>query len=111
MASIILEDIKVGLGIMPDNLGFNLELIIFLNSIKVSLVQLGVTEMNIDIDETTAWPSFGEATVGGLIKHYVLVKARQAFDPTASETIEKTFQNSAIQLEGRIAHEVEETAA
>jgi len=111
MATTILEEIKVGLGIMPDNLGFDLELRIFLNSIKVNLIQLGVTEMDIDIDEQTYWPDFEEVTVGGLVKHYVLVKARQAFDPTASETIEKTFQSSVVQLEGRITHEVEETAA
>lgn len=110
MANTILEDIKVGLGVMPDNLGFDLELLIFLNSIKVSLVQLGVTEMEIDIDEETGWPVFTDSTVEGLTKHYILVKARQAFDPTASETIAKTFERSVVELEGRLAHEVEEKA-
>lgn len=108
MASTILEDIKISLGVMPDNLGFDLELLIFLNSIKVNLVQLGVTEMDIDIDETIGWPTFTNDTVAALTKHYILVKARQAFDPTASETIAKTFDKSVIELEGRLAHEVEE---
>lgn len=108
MADTILEEIKISLGVMPDNLGFNLELLIFMNSIKVNLVQLGVTEMDIDIDETTSWPIFVNDTVGGLTKHYILVKARQAFDPTASETIAKTLDKSVVELEGRLAHEVEE---
>jgi hypothetical protein len=109
MANTILEDIKISLGVMPDNLGFDLELLIFLNSIKVNLVQLGVTELGIDIDETTNWPTFTDDTVGGLTKHYILVKARQAFDPTASETIAKTFDKFVVELEGRLAHEVEES--
>lgn len=108
MANTILGDIKVSLGVMPDNLGFDLELIIFMNSIKVNLVQLGVIEMDIDIDESTSWPTFTNGTVGGLTQHYILVKARQAFDPTASETIAKTFETSVIELEGRLVHEVEE---
>jgi hypothetical protein len=108
MANTILEDVKISLGIMPDNLGFDLELLIFLNSIKVSLVQLGVDDMDINIDETVGWPVWTNDTVGGFTKHYILVKARQAFDPTASETIAKTFEKSAVELEGRLAHEVEE---
>ena len=109
MAQIIIEEIKTALGLMPDNLGFDLELLIFVNSAKANLVQLGVTEMDIDIDETTQWPSFTKARVGDLTKHYITVKARQTFDPMASETIAKSISNSVMELEGRLAHELEET--
>lgn len=109
MAQTIIEDIKVALGLMPDNLGFNLELLLFVNSAKVNLVQLGVTEMDIDIDETTQWPAFTNARVGDLTKHYITVKSRQTFDPVASETIANSVGNSVMELEGRLAHEVEET--
>ena len=109
MAQTILEDIKTALGLMPDNLGFNLELLIFVNSAKSSLIQLGVTEMEIDIDEDTQWPSFANARVGDLTKHYITVKSRQTFDPVASETIANSVNNSVIELEGRLAHELEET--
>jgi len=108
MAGLILEDIKESLGIMPDNLGFDLELLIFLNSAKVNLVQLGVTEMDITITEETGWPSFTNSTVGDLVKHYLNVKGRQTFDPTASETIARTISNSVTEVESRITHEVEE---
>ena len=109
MGKLIIEDIKAALGLMPDNLGFDLELLIFVNSAKSSLIQLGVTEMEIDIDEETEWPSFANARVGDLTKHYITVKSRQAFDPVASETIANSVSNSVMELEGRLTHELEET--
>lgn len=105
----ILEDMKTTLGLLPDNLGFNLDLLIFINSSKVNLVQLGVTEMDIDIDEETDWPAFTNSLVGDLTKHYINLKARQTFDPIASETIAKTVVFSITELEGRLMHELEET--
>lgn len=109
MAKLILEDIKTTLGLLPDNLGFDLELLIFVNSSKVNLVQLGVTEMEIIIDETTEWPAFTNSLVGDLTKHYINLKARQTFDPIASETIAKTINGAVTELEGRLLHELEET--
>jgi hypothetical protein len=109
MAKTILEDIKTTLGLLPDNLGFDLELLIFVNSAKVNLVQLGVTEMEIDIDEATQWPEFTSSLVGDLSRHYINLKARQTFDPVASETIAKTINVSVTELEGRLLHEIEET--
>jgi hypothetical protein len=108
MATTILEDIKTTLGLLPDNLGFDLDLLIFVNSAKVNLVQLGVTEMNIIIDEQTQWPAFTNSAVGDLTKHYINAKARQMFDPIASETIAKTINTSVVELEGRLLHELEE---
>ncbi len=109
MAKLILEDIKKTLGLLTDNLGFDLDLLIFLNSSKVNLVQLGVTEMQIDIDEKTEWPTFVNSLVGDLTKHYLNAKARQLFDPVASETIANTIDAAIIELEGRLMHEIEET--
>jgi hypothetical protein len=108
MANIILEDLKTTLGLLPDNLGFDLELLIFVNSAKTNLVQLGVTEMDIDIDESTPWPSITNGRVGDLVKHYLNVKARQTFDPIASETIARTVTASVVEVEGRLLHELAE---
>ena len=110
MATFILDEIKQSLGIMPDNLGFDLDLLIFLNSAIVNLIQLGVTEMDITITEETAWPSFTISTVGDLVKHYLNLKSRQTFDPTASETIARTVSDSVMEVENRITHEIEENA-
>jgi len=106
--TIILEEVKISLGVDPDNLGFNSELLMFINSAKVSLVQLGLIEMDIDIDEETEWPEFPNSSIESLSKHYIHVRVRQTFDPSASETIARTMSSSANEVEGRIAHEIAE---
>ena len=104
----IIEEIKTSVGILPDNLGFDSELLMFINSAASSLVQLGVAEMDILIEEETEWPVFPNNQVKSLVKHFVSLKVRQTFDPVASETIANTLSSSATELEGRIAHEMAE---
>ncbi len=108
--TLILEDIKEFLGILPDNLGFDPELLFFVNSAKANLVQLGLTEFDIDIDESTAWPTLGTEALTSFAKHYMAGKTRQTFDPTASETISRIIDATLVELEGRINYEVEEIA-
>lgn len=106
--TIILEDMKATLGILPDNLGFDQELLMFINSAKSSLIQLGVVELDVEIEEETEWPEFPNSEMEALSKHYMSLKVRQTFDPIPSETIARTISSSATELEGRIAHEVAE---
>ena len=106
--TIILEDVKTSLGVLPDNLGFDSELLMFINSAKSSLVQLGLIEMDIEIDEETEWPTFPNRLLESLSKHYIHAKVRMTFDPSASETISRTVSSAANELEGRIAHEIAE---
>lgn len=106
----ILEDVKEGIGISVDNLGFDSELLVFTNSAKANLVQLGVSELDISIDETTDWPVFGSEALTSHVKSYILVKVKQTFDPTASETISKVLDSALEEVEGRITYEVQEVA-
>ncbi len=106
--TVLLVDIKTSIGILEENLGFDSELLMFINSAASSLVQLGVVEMDIPIEEETEWPIFPNDQVKSLVKHFVSLKVRQTFDPVASETISKTISSSVIELEGRIAHEMAE---
>lgn len=108
--TIILEDIKIVLGILPDNLGFDPELLFFVNSAKANLVHLGVTEFDIDIDEATVWPTMGTEALTSFSRHYMATKTKQIFDPTASETIAKVVDAVLLELEGRINYEVQEIA-
>ena len=108
MADIILEDVKTHLGVLVDNLGFDSELLMSINSAKSTAVQLGVSELDIGIDESTEWPTFPNGTVKALSQHYLYLKVKQLFDPTASETIARGVSSSVSELEGRIAHEVAE---
>lgn len=108
--TLILEDTKLALGIGIDNLGFDTELLMFINSAKATLVHFGLPEFDIEIDESTDWPPLGSAAVMSHVKTYVFLKVKQTFDPTASETIAKSISSTVVELEGRITYDVEEIA-
>ena len=108
----ILNDIKPAVGVGENNLGFDDELLLHINSIKSSLVQMGLSEYElIEIEAVTDWPTLSNETLNGLVKQYFSLKARELFDPIPSETIAKTMANAIMQLEGRISHEIEEVAS
>jgi len=109
--TLIIEDVKKALAVDPNNLAFDGELFVNINSAKSILVQLGVEELNISIDETTSWPVFDSDVVGELTKHYMVLKVKSIFDPTASETIQRIFSEGMITLESRIVHELDEEEA
>lgn len=109
--SLIIEDVKQGITIEPDNLGFDGELYLQLNAAKSILVQLGVDELNISVDESTSWPIFDSDLIGELSKQYMVLKIKTIFDPTASETIAKAHSDFLSELESRIVHEIDEEAA
>jgi len=109
--TLIIEDIRKAITIDSDNLGFDGELYINLNFAKSALVQLGVEEMNINIDGTTSWPVFNSDVVGELSKQYLVLKIKSIFDATASDTIRTTFKQAIEELEVRIIHEIDEEAA
>lgn len=104
----ILTDIKKPLGIDINNLGFDQELLLFINSARASLVQLGVSDLEeIVIIDTTAWPAFQSLELQDTVKHYILIKVKQAFDPVANAAIGSALESQTEVLAGRIAHEVE----
>lgn len=110
MSDLILNTIKNSIGVLEDNLAFDLEILLALNSAKAALVQLGLEELNINIKEDTMWPEFSNETIKSLAKQYLIGKTKQIFDPTASETISKSLSAALIELEGRLAHEIQEVS-
>ena len=108
MSDIILGNIKTVLGIEEDNLGFDHELLIHINSAKSGLVQLDVTALDIVIDASTVLPDTGSTSLDALCVQYLGWKVKQAFDPSANASIASALDKSLITLEGRIQYEVEE---
>ena len=104
----ILKDIKSSLGVDVNNLGFDLELLMYVNSVRATLVQLGVSELESKtIDIATEWPVFDSLVLQDNVKHYIVLRVKEAFDPIANQAIAETMASQARILEGRIAHEVE----
>lgn len=109
--TLIIEDVKKALAVEPNNLAFDGELYININSAKSILVQLGVVELDISVDEGTSWPIFDSDVVGELAIQYMVLKVKSIFDPTASETIQRAFSEGMASLESRIVHELDEEEA
>lgn len=104
----MLDDVKYGIGILPSNDGFDDELLMHMNSVGATLVQHGVDEFDLDIDNQTDWPTLGNQQIKALVKQYFIVKVKLVFDPSASETINKSLEGIIPELEGRIGLIVEE---
>lgn len=102
----ILVDVKLNIGINPEESHFDQDLVSLINGGFSSLAQLGVN-YNIVVDESTDWPDFPSATMSGLTKEFICRKVKSIFDPTASATIKESLHTYITELEGRIMLEVE----
>ena len=107
----ILDDVKYGLGIVPGNDGFDNELLMYTNGVGATLVQLGVGDYDISIDEETAWPALSNQQIEALVKQYTIIKVKLAFDPSANQAIANAMAGSLPELEGRIKLIIEEVEA
>lgn len=107
----ILDDVKYGLGVYPGNDGFDDELLMYINSVGATLVQFGVDEFDIEIEDQTDWPTLANQQIQALVKQYTIIRVKLVFDPSASETITRALEAMVPDLEGRIALIVEEVAA
>ena len=104
----ILEDVKSSLGVDVNNLGFDPELLMYVNSVRATLVQLGVSDLELEtITTETEWPVFDSLVLRDNVKHYIVLRVKESFDPIANQAIAETMSSQAAILEGRIAHEVE----
>ena len=105
---IILEDVKSSLGVDVNNLGFDSELLMYVNSVRATLVQLGVSDLELDtVTVDTEWPVFDSLVLQDTVKHYIVLRVKESFDPIANQAIAETMSSQATILEGRIAHEIE----
>jgi hypothetical protein len=106
----ILDSIKNPLGIEISNVGFDEELLQHINAIAVNLVHMGVDELDILIDVDTEWPAFANQGLLSLVITYSALKVRSVFDPSASDSISRSFNKRLEELEGLICFQVEEIA-
>lgn len=105
----ILNTIKKMLGLDPGYTYFDTDIIIHINTAMNILSQLGV---NGGIDSITGpsetWGNYlGSSSKLEMIKTYIYLKARVIFDPSASSSIQKAFDERISELESRINMEVD----
>lgn len=101
----ILTSVKKLLGIAEDYTVFDTDLIIHINSVFLTLSQLGVGPeegfMITSKDET--WGDYIDSDeLLNAVKSYVYLKVRLLFDPPTSSSVSESMKNMINELEWRI---------
>lgn len=110
----ILTSIKKMLGIQEDYEHFDAELIMHINSVLMTLTQIGVGPSGgfIIEDDTSLWTDLiKDPTKLGPAKSYVYLKVKLLFDPPASSTTMESFKQLASEFEWRLNVAVESNNA
>lgn len=103
--SSILNDVKKSLSVSGDASAFDDEIIVIINSILNTLTQLGVGIKTgfIISDNTTEWETLiDDDHIIGMIKMYVICRAKLLFDEQHSGSYSKVLEEEIKELEWRI---------
>lgn len=105
MEESILRTIKKMLGLPTDDFGqFDTDLIVHINSIFNTLTQLGVGPASgftiTGLDEV--WSDFVTDQRLDMVKSYVYLKTRLAFDPPSSSSVLEAFNKQIAEYEWRL---------
>lgn len=101
----ILDTIKKMLGIGEDDTNFDQDIIVNINSVLMSVNQLGIgSESGVFIiDNTKTWTDLlGDRTDLEAIKSYVYLKVRLLFDPPSSSFVIESMERQITQFEWRL---------
>lgn len=104
----ILEDIKKQIGIVPEYLMFDDQILLDLNSAFNTLHQLGVgPEEGFSINKDTTWEEVIHTNRLNFIKSYISMKIKVMFDPPTSSFALDALNKQIAEYEWRITSEVE----
>lgn len=104
----ILDDIKKQIGIVPEYLEFDDQLVLNLNAAFNTLHQLGFgPEEGFSIDKDTTWTEVLHTKRLNFIKSYVSMKVRVMFDPPTSSFALDALNKQIAEYEFRIKSEIE----
>lgn len=111
MENKILDDVKVGIGLMPEYTAFDEILTIHINSVFMILTQLGVGPTG-GFRLNTGSETWAEYLPDGFenfesVKSYICLKVRLLFDPPSSSTHMNAINESIKELEWRLNLEAE----
>ncbi len=110
MGENILSSIKTLLGIQETDFNFDDEIIMNINSVFMTLNQLGVgpaTVFKIE-DESATWASFFGSRVDlESVKSYVYLKVRMLFDPPQNSFLVDAIEKQIAEFEWRLQVQVD----
>jgi hypothetical protein len=106
----ILDSVKQSLGLAPEFTAFDLDVTLFTNASFCSLQQLGVGGDSgfVISDNSTLWTQYvTELLYLGMVKHYIFLYVKMAFDPPSTSFGLEAIQKMLIELGWRINVSVE----
>lgn len=105
----ILNTIKKLLGISADYEAFDMDIIININMAINILYQLGVGPSGYFItDSSNTWSEYlNDAPNLEMVKTYIYLKVKQAFDPNQNSSISQSYDNQIKELEWRLNVQVD----
>lgn len=105
----ILTSIKKMLGIEAEYTHFDEDIIMHINSVFMTLHQLGVSsEVPCILSNVETWDSvFGDVKSIPAIKSYTYIKVRILFDPPTSSFVLESLNRQASELEWRLNVQVD----
>lgn len=109
MTQSILLTVKKMLGIAEEYHAFDLDIIIHINSVFLTLNQLGIgPERPFQIvDDSEIWSDFVDTTEVPGVQSYVYLKTRLAFDPPTNSFLVDAIQKQIAELEWRMNVQVD----
>lgn len=104
MEDSILISVKKMLGIAEDYTAFDMDIIFHINSVFVTLYELGFGDTVVSIeDDISTWSDvLDNANELSLIKSYIYLKVRLIFDPPTSSAALQAMQELVREFEFRI---------
>lgn len=107
----ILTSIKKLIGISQEDKAFDADIIMHINSVFMTLNQLGVGPDDgfVIANDVDTWAKFlGDSSkLIQAVKTYTYLKVKMVFDPPASSSALSAMQREADTYEWRIAHQIE----
>lgn len=100
----ILTSIKKMLGIEEEYTQFDPDIIMHINSVFMTLFQLGIGPKGFNItDDEATWSDY-VSNINELqaIKPYIYAKVRLAFDPPSSGTLVELMKQQIVEMEWRL---------
>ena len=110
MEDSILLTVKKHLGIADEDTGFDLDILMDINTVFGILTQLGVGPVegySID-DATSTWSDYlQDNTLLEMVKTYMYLKVRMIFDTPTSGSMNSAHEQLIAELESRISYMVD----
>lgn len=100
----ILNSVKLGLDVLPDNSEYDTVILMHINSVIAKLDQLGVDQFDVEVEgPETKWSDFiGQDKFLAMVKSYVILQVRLLFDPPATSFQLDAINKISAEMEWRI---------